>query len=193
MIHTSTDKECSLCRLIRRPELLIGRHWYLPANWRSIIRWSPDQWISQCYAIERYRSFYCALFCVFMTRVSLRSEHPLQGKAVMFLPSSCGGRLEYLHHSPASRRRRQKGSPVPLCHWGIKMRGLVLQVRAWRQGWQNLLRNVMVQEVLFHLWWWIFLWSSVRESGAHVCPPVRNVCGRITQSFWHTPALRVWL
>jgi hypothetical protein len=35
--------------------------WYLPANWRSCIRWSPDQWVSQC-----YRSFYCALFCVFM-------------------------------------------------------------------------------------------------------------------------------
>jgi hypothetical protein len=30
--------ECSLCRLIRRPEHLIGRHWYLPANWRSFIR-----------------------------------------------------------------------------------------------------------------------------------------------------------
>jgi hypothetical protein len=30
---------CSLCRLIRRPELLIGRHWYLPANWKSFIRW----------------------------------------------------------------------------------------------------------------------------------------------------------
>jgi hypothetical protein len=32
--------------------------------------------------IECYRSFYCALFCVFMTRVSqcpisLRSEHPM--------------------------------------------------------------------------------------------------------------------
>jgi hypothetical protein len=74
--------ECSLCRLIRRPEHPIGRHWYLPANWRSLIRCSPDQWVSQCYAIERYRSFYCALFCVFMTRVSqcpisLRSEHPV--------------------------------------------------------------------------------------------------------------------
>jgi hypothetical protein len=26
--------------------------------------------VSQCYAIERDRSFYCALFCVFMTHVS---------------------------------------------------------------------------------------------------------------------------
>jgi hypothetical protein len=72
--------ECLLCRLIRRPEHLIGRHWHLPANWRSFIRWSPDQWVSQCYAIECYRNFYCALFCIFMTRVSecpmsLRSEH----------------------------------------------------------------------------------------------------------------------
>jgi hypothetical protein len=38
--------------------------WYLPANW------SPDQWASQCYAIECDRSFYCALFCVFMPRMS---------------------------------------------------------------------------------------------------------------------------
>jgi hypothetical protein len=24
---------------------------------------SPDQWVSQCHAIECFRSFYCALFC----------------------------------------------------------------------------------------------------------------------------------
>jgi hypothetical protein len=31
--------ECSFCRLIRRPEHLIGRYWYLPANWnRSVLR-----------------------------------------------------------------------------------------------------------------------------------------------------------
>jgi hypothetical protein len=28
-------------------------------------------------------------------------------------PKPCGGGLEYLHHSPASRKRRQKGNPVP--------------------------------------------------------------------------------
>jgi hypothetical protein len=73
---------CSFCRLIRRPERLIGRHWYLPANWRSLIRCSPDQWVSHCYTIKCDRSFYRALFCVFMTRVSqcpisLRAEHPI--------------------------------------------------------------------------------------------------------------------
>jgi hypothetical protein len=73
---------CSFWRLIRRPEHLIGRRWYLPANCRSFIRWLPDQWVSQCYAIEYDRSFYCALFCVFMTRVSqcpisLRAEHSI--------------------------------------------------------------------------------------------------------------------
>jgi hypothetical protein len=73
---------CSFCRLIRRPEHLVGRHWYILANWRSYIWWSPDQWVSPCYAIECDRSFYCALFCVFMTRVSqcpisLRAEHPI--------------------------------------------------------------------------------------------------------------------
>jgi hypothetical protein len=62
--------ECSLCRLIERPEHLISRHWYLLANWRSFIPSSPEQWVSPCYAIECDRSFYCTLFCVFMTRVS---------------------------------------------------------------------------------------------------------------------------
>jgi hypothetical protein len=42
---------------------------------------------------------------------------------------SCGGRFEYLHRSPASRRRRRKGNPVPggktgpPCCCGIKIRG----------------------------------------------------------------------
>jgi hypothetical protein len=36
---------CSFCRLISRPEYLIGRHWYLPANWRShsVITWAVSQ------------------------------------------------------------------------------------------------------------------------------------------------------
>jgi hypothetical protein len=38
--------ECSLCRLVRHPDHLIGRHWYLLAKWRSFIWWSPDQWVS---------------------------------------------------------------------------------------------------------------------------------------------------
>jgi hypothetical protein len=80
--HISQYIDCSLCRLIRCPEHLIGRHWFLPANWRSFIRWSPDQWDRQCYPIECYRNFYCALVCVFMIRVSqcsisLRSEYPI--------------------------------------------------------------------------------------------------------------------
>jgi hypothetical protein len=71
-----------ICRLIRRPEHPVCRHWYLPANWRSYIRWLPGQWVSQCYAAECDRSFYCALFCVFRARVSqcpisLSAEHPL--------------------------------------------------------------------------------------------------------------------
>jgi hypothetical protein len=41
----------------------------------------------------------------------------------------CGGGVEYLHRSPASRRRRRKGNPVtggttwPRCSWGIWIRG----------------------------------------------------------------------
>jgi hypothetical protein len=74
-----------ISRLVRRPEHLVFRHWYLPANWRSFIRWSRDQWASHCYDFECDRSFYCALFCVFMTRVSqcpisLRAEHPMHSK-----------------------------------------------------------------------------------------------------------------
>jgi hypothetical protein len=40
----------------------------------------------------------------------------------------CGGGVEYLHRSPASRRRRRKGNPVPgdingpPCSWGIYVR-----------------------------------------------------------------------
>jgi hypothetical protein len=60
---------CSLCKLIRCPEHLIGRHWCLPADGRSFIWWSPEQWVSPCYSIECDRSFYCGLFCVFITHV----------------------------------------------------------------------------------------------------------------------------
>jgi hypothetical protein len=79
--------ECSLCRLIRRP--LIGRHWYLPANWRWFIQWSPEQWVSPCYAIECGRSFYCALFRVFITRVSqcpIRYEYDNMSHSLMVKP-----------------------------------------------------------------------------------------------------------
>jgi hypothetical protein len=40
----------------------------------------------------------------------------------------CGGGLEYLHRSPTSRKRRQKGNPVPggitgpPCSWGSQLR-----------------------------------------------------------------------
>jgi hypothetical protein len=72
-VHRIT--ECSLCRTSYQQTL-----WYLPADWMPFIRWSSEQWVSQCYVIECDRSFYCALFCVFMTRVSqcpisLRAEH----------------------------------------------------------------------------------------------------------------------
>jgi hypothetical protein len=43
--------------------------------------------------------------------------------------SLCGGRLEYLHHSPVSHRRRRKENLVlggitgPPCQWGPKIQG----------------------------------------------------------------------
>jgi hypothetical protein len=68
---SETNIECSLCRLIRRPEHLIGRQCGISRH--------TDHSFGD-HLIECYRSFYCALFCVFMTRVSqcpisLRSEH----------------------------------------------------------------------------------------------------------------------
>jgi hypothetical protein len=68
---------CLFCGLIRRPEDLIGRHCYLQPNWRSFIRWSPEQWVSLCYAIECYRSFYCALFCLHDSRWSMSNQPAL--------------------------------------------------------------------------------------------------------------------
>jgi hypothetical protein len=67
---------CLFCGLLILPEHLIGTHWYLPA------KWSSEQQVSPCYDIECDRSFHCALFCIFTTRVSqcptsLRAEHPL--------------------------------------------------------------------------------------------------------------------
>jgi hypothetical protein len=35
----------------------------------------------------------------------------------------CGGRIEYLHGSPASRRRRRKWNPGPGVYWAILFLG----------------------------------------------------------------------
>jgi hypothetical protein len=51
------------------------------------------------------------------------------GRPVTVTP--CGGELEYLHRSPATRKRRQKGNPVPGGHpvpEGYKYGDLALQV-----------------------------------------------------------------
>jgi hypothetical protein len=50
-------------------------------------------------------------------------------QSVSQLVTPRGGGFEYLHHSPASRRRRGKGNPVPggitgpPCSWGRQIRG----------------------------------------------------------------------
>jgi hypothetical protein len=64
---------CSFCRLIRRPQHFIGRHFYLPTNWRSFIWWSSDQCVSQCYTTECDRSFYCVL-CLYDSRESMSNQ-----------------------------------------------------------------------------------------------------------------------
>jgi hypothetical protein len=55
---------------------------------------------------------------------SLKVTHPSINN-VLYCLTSPGGGIEYLHRSPASRRRRRKGNPVPgdttgpPCSWGI--------------------------------------------------------------------------
>jgi hypothetical protein len=49
---------------------------------------------------------------------TVTSDQPFTGTCVSFLPHVTvlyprGGRLQYLHRSPASRRRRRKWNPVP--------------------------------------------------------------------------------
>jgi hypothetical protein len=61
---SSRNIQCSFCRLIKTSRASYRQTLISPANWRSFIRWSPDKLVSQCYAIEYDRSFYCALFCV---------------------------------------------------------------------------------------------------------------------------------
>jgi hypothetical protein len=89
--------ECSLCRLIRRSEHLIGRHWYPPPNWRSFIRWSPDQSVL---AIECYRSFYC--LCSVSLWLVLVSDQ-----------SACALNTQYITGAKASHEMvRRVGSSV---------------------------------------------------------------------------------
>jgi hypothetical protein len=55
-------------------------------------------------------------------------DHPVPGGRYIYicdLDLQVEGRLKYLHRSPASRKRRRKGNPVPggitgpPCSWGI--------------------------------------------------------------------------
>jgi hypothetical protein len=117
-------------------------------------------------------------------------SHPFFLGTLINCSPLCAGGLEYLHLSPASRRRRRKGRPVPEgitgppCHWGYKYRGLVLQVVGWTQGWrprsdkeiivakskwksdsiwQNLLRKTMTQKGMFCRWWWWWWWWWIND------------------------------
>jgi hypothetical protein len=54
----------------------------------------------------------------------VRAEHISEESEHIGGRTPCGGGFEYLHRSPASRRRRRKGNPVPggitvpPCYWG---------------------------------------------------------------------------
>jgi hypothetical protein len=64
--------------------------------------------------------------CVFYSvrAKGLYNEHISQATVI-----PCGGRVQYLHRSPTSRRRQQKGDPVPggitgsPCSWGTYIQG----------------------------------------------------------------------
>jgi hypothetical protein len=79
----------SFCSHVRRPAHLIARHWYLLANWRPFIRWSSEQWVSQCYVIECDRSFYCSLFLYLY--VNVQSTCSLNIIYMLALASLTGG------------------------------------------------------------------------------------------------------
>jgi hypothetical protein len=79
---------CSSCRISYRQTL---RH--LPENWRSFIRWSPDQWVSLCYATEcYYRSFYCYV-SLWLVRVNFQWACALN---ILYIPVS---RINYLRRA----------------------------------------------------------------------------------------------
>jgi hypothetical protein len=56
----------------------------------------------------------------FMTS-SAREVQKANYSAAALIVIPCGGGLEHLNRSPASRRKRREGNPMPgpLCHWGI--------------------------------------------------------------------------
>jgi hypothetical protein len=65
----------------------------------------------------------------------------------------CGGGIEYLHRSPASRKRRRKGNPVPgdlgnPVPGGYKYGDLALQVGGSLNNWDN------------KIWYWVPLDSD---------------------------------
>jgi hypothetical protein len=44
-------------------------------NWRSFIRWSPDHWVSQCYAIEcEYKLLLCTVLRLYDSRESMSNQ-----------------------------------------------------------------------------------------------------------------------
>jgi hypothetical protein len=104
-LECNVNTGCSFCRLIRGPEHLIGRHCGISRKTEGhSFRWSPDLWVCQPYAIECDRSFYCALFCVSMIRVSqcpisLRSGHPVH--SVNSCPTTRTQRRSSLVYQPA--------------------------------------------------------------------------------------------
>jgi hypothetical protein len=104
----STDRASPTSRqMLQREYVTLTRACHRLLSWaRQILRTSAPSSSLECILIL---SHYLNVLC--------HAHHTKQ--------SPCGGGLEYLHRSPASRKRRRKGSPMtggiprPPCSWGI--------------------------------------------------------------------------
>jgi hypothetical protein len=71
--------------------------------------------------------------------LSLRSAYLVKHKDTFTVwhkdTSPCGGRLQFLHSSPASPRRRRTGTHSPVTN-GHNYQYLLFQVGSWLLGWQ---------------------------------------------------------
>jgi hypothetical protein len=82
--------------------------------------WARVDWV---HLVRHRGQWHTLVSLVWNLRVLWNAEDLLA--SLQGLSSPCGGRLEYLHRSPATRRRRRKGNPVPgvitgvPCSWGI--------------------------------------------------------------------------
>jgi hypothetical protein len=97
------------------------RHWPLNNSWSYVLGLVCLEFFLIMFILTLADGLCCASF-------------DISCRMLVLVFNPCGGRFEYLNRSPASRRRRRKGNPVPggitrpPCSWGIWTRDLALQV-----------------------------------------------------------------